>query len=171
MIGPSRPGIAIVNAALARVAWAHESALGKHLALTPDGPELEVVGVAADGKYRSLGEEVRPFIYLPLAQNYRPEIDPACRDGRAPGGVCGQGPCGRDRPRPGCSAARRRDDAARAPAARVAPDSDHCGTLLGALGFVTLALAVVGVYGVASYNTAQRTQEVGVRLAGRRLAA
>ena len=62
--------VAIVSEAAARRLWPDESPLGKRLRTRgEDGPEYEVVGVAADAKVRSLGEDPQPFLYVPI-RNY-----------------------------------------------------------------------------------------------------
>ena len=63
----SRP-VAVVNQTLAERFWPGESPLGKRI---PDSQEVvEIVGVARDVKYNTLGEERRLYIYLPIAQEY-----------------------------------------------------------------------------------------------------
>ncbi|HEV8239938.1 MAG TPA: ABC transporter permease [Thermoanaerobaculia bacterium] len=71
------PLVAIVNETLARRAWGGQDPIGKTLEQHEYGGEthsLQVVGVARDGKYRSVGESPRGFIYVTLAQHYDPEL-------------------------------------------------------------------------------------------------
>ena len=69
------PGIAILNETLVARLWPNEDALGKRVSIAgPKGPFLEVVGVARDSKYRTLGETPRPYVYLPLQQSYDPKM-------------------------------------------------------------------------------------------------
>ncbi len=50
--------------------WPGRSPLGQRIRRSGEEPDLQVVGVAADAKVRSLGEEPRSFVYRPLAQDY-----------------------------------------------------------------------------------------------------
>src|SRR5438270_690919 len=69
------PGVVALNETLANTLWPGEDALGKRVSLSgPEGPFLEVIGVARDGKYRSLGETPHPYIYQPLLQSYDPKM-------------------------------------------------------------------------------------------------
>ena len=69
---PGAPLVAIVNQAFARRYWPGQDPLGKRVRLSgPEGPATEVVGVARDGKYRSLGEDPLPFLYVPAAHRKR----------------------------------------------------------------------------------------------------
>ena len=69
------PPVAIVNKTLARRLWPGESALGKRVRGGGEtAPEIEVVGVARDSRYVTVGEEPKPFAYRPLAQVYTPRI-------------------------------------------------------------------------------------------------
>ena len=88
----SQRQLVIVNETLARRLWPDRSPLGQRIYvdflehhLTP----AEVIGVAADGKYRTLGEEPRPFLYGNLLQNFpggtlvvraQSDLQPAFRD-------------------------------------------------------------------------------------------
>ncbi len=156
--GPTAPRVAIVNETLARRLWSGSPALGRRL---HDG--AEVIGVARDGKYRTLGERPRPFLYNSLGQDPRRTrtlvvrttgdprpLQPAMRrvvqelDPRLPVGG----------PR---TLAETVGDALFVP--RIA------AALLGFFGVLGLALAGVGVFGVVAYLARARTREIGLRLA------
>src|SRR4029078_11681556 len=71
------PSVVIVNETAARQWWPRQDALGKTLLQETgrrDAPDavrtLTVVGVARDSKYRNLGEDPRPFVYVPYQQQY-----------------------------------------------------------------------------------------------------
>jgi hypothetical protein len=61
----------MINETLSRRLWPGEDPIGKRLRLGgPSAPEAEVVGVAVDGKYATLGENARLFTWRPLLQSY-----------------------------------------------------------------------------------------------------
>ena len=64
------PGVVIVNQAFARRFWPGENPIGKRL--TAQNPQdeypLEIVGVAKSGKYITLGEDPRPYIYYQIGR-------------------------------------------------------------------------------------------------------
>jgi predicted permease len=64
--------VAVVNETMTRKEWPGRDPIGKRVQWNiPDGPFLEVVGVAADGKYRQLTEAAQPFMFLPFGQHPR----------------------------------------------------------------------------------------------------
>lgn len=67
-----RPGAdaAIVNQTLASILWPGQDPLGRQLRTEGAEKPKRVVGVAANGKYRTLGEPPRPFLYRPLTPGY-----------------------------------------------------------------------------------------------------
>jgi predicted permease len=160
----SAPPVAIVNETMAARLWPGEAAVGRrfHWNRQEDRP-LEVVGVAADSKYITMGEEPEPHIYLPLAQAFsgtmvllvRTEGDPESLMAPIRRAVQGLDP--------------------RMPLVGVATISSvideslwasHLGAaLLLGFGLLALALAGTGVYGMMSYSGAQRTHEIGIRAA------
>src|SRR5438270_3847268 len=63
------PRVAIINETAARLIWPNEEPIGKHFKFFRDNDFTQVIGIVHDSKYNTLGEDPRPYIYTPLAQN------------------------------------------------------------------------------------------------------
>jgi predicted permease len=153
---PSSAGVVIVNETFARQSWPGAEPLGRRLSVSgPAGPFLDVVGVAKDGKYRSLGEAPRPFVYLPLAQN--PQVAVVNLLVHTSGDSASVQRAvmtlvrGIDADLPALNVSSLRDHIA----VSLWPARMAAGAL-SALGLVALLLAAVGVYGTTAYAVNQR---------------
>ncbi len=157
------PPVAIVNETLARRFWPGESALGQRFGGMGSEPPWQVVAVAQDGKYLTLGEEPRPYFFLPLRQNYRSPLTLVVKT--------------RSQPR---SLEPRLREIARAldptlPLYGVKTMEEFLGRLTSGpralalialfFGAVALTLATVGLYGLMSFTVSQRRHELGIRTA------
>jgi predicted permease len=159
------PAVAIVNQTLARQLWPGEDPIGKRLNFGSftNGVPTEVVGLAADAKYRSLGEEPVPMIYVPIPTEFGRRITLMVRtaNGAAPA-------------RRAISDAVHELDpdlpvgqqASLTAIIGIALLPNRVAALLAmAFGITGLLLAALGLYGLLAFRVQSRRKEIGIRMA------
>jgi predicted permease len=153
--------VVVINSAFAAQVWPNQNAIGRSLLI--DSTSVTVVGVVRDAKYGKLDEPATPFMYLPSSQHSISDVNLLVR---TIGDASQLGPAIRrelhaldpNLPPPTITTLEQVTSVVLLPQ-RVAV------LVTGILGFAGLLLAGIGLYGVLSFSTAQRTREIGVRIA------
>src|SRR5208283_948936 len=160
----SSPKVAVINETMARRYWQPDGkALGRRFAISKDGPWIEVVGIAKDGKYMTFGESPAPYIFFPQAQHYKGRVTFLVRTKESPDSFV---PAIRQE-------VKSLDASLPVFGVRTVPQFlnrivsvyDMGASLVGTFGVISLLLAAIGIYGVLHFAVTRSIREIGIRTA------
>ena len=160
------PGVAVVNETFASRYWPGRNAIGMRFRLVDRDTTawMEIVGIAADARYRALSEGPTEFVYYTRRQVPAPDTTILLHTDRDPAAFAAPlravvGALDANVPVFGVQTMQDFYNASSVSVTNLLIE------IVGGMGSMGLALAIVGLYGLVAYSVNRRTREIGIRMA------
>ncbi len=159
--------VAIVSEKFAKKNFGEANPVGRHIVSTGRDPrDMEIVGVAREARYGGLKRQVPPVVYMPYNQGSQRIVAQMTYELRTAGDPLAHANTIRQivhqaDPRVPVSNVRTQT----AEIDETISQEIVFAKLCTAFAILALAIALIGLYGIVSYNVARRTNEIGIRIA------
>jgi putative ABC transport system permease protein len=158
--------VAVVNQTMAKQFWPDGNAVGSQFSDGQKRGAVTVIGIAGDTVYKEITDERKtPFFYFPLSQQYIPMRTIHVRTSVPPASIAAQVETQIRAIAPGLPVTQVQTMTQALQGVNGFFFYRFGAQLTGAMGLLGLVLAVVGVFSMVSYAAAQRTHEIGIRMA------
>lgn len=158
--------VAVINEAMAEKYWPSQDPVGRRFQIKDEIQHtVEIVGVAKNSRARGFGSPIKPYFYVPLSQTYTSIQTLQVRTPRPPELMLAEVEKLVGTIAPGIPLFGGQTMEQGLNTLNGSLRYQIGAGLAAALGILGMILALVGLYGVVSYAAAQRTHEIGIRMA------